>query len=327
MPEDYYKILGVTPVATADEIKKAWRKQVLAWHPDRNDDPLAVEQFRRITLAYEVLSDPVQRRDYDRNSIAFARKPDTFQHHYLEMRLNKSIVKVCEEVELSIVYSGEGRYLRKPDLSNFYITGRPYVTFSDVNHSGFLIRETEIRYVLSPRKPGNYFIRQASIKINGKEIFSNNLQLEAINNTCYYSGDEIADGKPFQLNLWYDAERYGSHRRFTINTKHTVFIPRSHRANVYHNIGRSLKIGFAVWGLILAIVIHKNWLLGLIAGSAYGALMTYVMYAFVRIKPCFYFSMKYDVVKQYLEQNYHPYPPSDKVPAARWAYFFKRLWV
>ena len=93
MPEDYYKILGVTPVATADEIKKAWRKQVLAWHPDRNDDPLAVEQFRRITLVYEVLSDPVQRRDYDRSSIAFARKPDTFQHHYLEMRLNRMAKK------------------------------------------------------------------------------------------------------------------------------------------------------------------------------------------------------------------------------------------
>jgi hypothetical protein len=327
LPEDYYKTLGVTPVATAEEIKKAWRKQVLIWHPDRNDDPLAVEQFRRITVAYEVLSDPVKRRDYDRNAIAYSHRPDQFQNHYLEMRLNKSIVKVCEEFELSLVYSGEGRYLRKPDMGNFYITGRPYVTFSEVNRSGFLVRETCIRYVLSARKPGNYFIRQASIKVNGKEILSNSLQVEAINNQCYFSGDPVADGIPCKLSLWYDADRYGSHRRFTINTRHTVFIPRSHRAEVYHGIGRGLKIIFTLWGLILAIIIHRNILLGIACGSAYGALMAYVMYAIARIKPYFYYSMQYRVVREYLEQDYHPYPPSDRLPGSRWIYFFRRLWI
>lgn len=326
MPDDYYRILGVTPVANADEIKKAWRRQVLIWHPDRNDDPLAVEQFRKITIAYEVLSDPVQRRDYDRNSVAFAQRPDTFQNHYLEMRLNKNIVKVCEEFELSIVYSGEGRYLRKPNLNDFYITGRPFVTFNDVNRQGFLVRETCIRYVLSPRKPGNYFIRQSSIKINGKEYFSNSLQLEVINNQCYYSGD-VADGKPYQINLWYDADRYGTHRRFTINTRHTVYIPRSQRANLYHNIGKGLKITFTLWGFVLAVIIQKSILLGILCGSLYGAVMAYVMYAIVKIKPCFYASFKYDVVQQYSEQNYHTYPPADRLPGSRWIYFIKRLWI
>lgn len=64
---DYYDILGITKGASADEIKKAYRKQALEWHPDRHkDDKEAAEKrFKEINEAYQVLSDPQKRSAYD----------------------------------------------------------------------------------------------------------------------------------------------------------------------------------------------------------------------------------------------------------------------
>ena len=65
---DYYKILGVTKEATDAEIKKAYRKLALKWHPDKNPNNRAEaeEKFKKINEAYSVLSDKDKRRQYDR---------------------------------------------------------------------------------------------------------------------------------------------------------------------------------------------------------------------------------------------------------------------
>lgn len=63
--KDYYKLLGVEKGATAEQIKKAYRKLALQYHPDRNKSPDAAEKFKEVTKAYEVLSDPKKRQAYD----------------------------------------------------------------------------------------------------------------------------------------------------------------------------------------------------------------------------------------------------------------------
>ncbi|GBD11058.1 Chaperone protein DnaJ [bacterium HR23] len=63
---DYYEVLGVPRDATEEEIRKAFRRLALEWHPDRNKDPQAAERFKEINEAYQVLSDPQQRALYDR---------------------------------------------------------------------------------------------------------------------------------------------------------------------------------------------------------------------------------------------------------------------
>jgi molecular chaperone DnaJ len=64
---DYYEVLGVSKNATADEIKKGYRKMALKYHPDKNPgDAAAEKKFKEISEAYEVLSDEQKRQMYDR---------------------------------------------------------------------------------------------------------------------------------------------------------------------------------------------------------------------------------------------------------------------
>lgn len=64
--EDLYEVLGVTKTATQSEIKSAYRKLAVKYHPDKNPgDKAAEEKFKQITAAYDVLSDETKRRQYD----------------------------------------------------------------------------------------------------------------------------------------------------------------------------------------------------------------------------------------------------------------------
>ncbi|MEN6463801.1 MAG: DnaJ C-terminal domain-containing protein [Syntrophaceae bacterium] len=77
MAEDYYKTLGLEKSASAEDIKKAYRKLALKHHPDRNpnDKKNAEEKFKKISEAYAVLSDPEKRQQYDNyGSEAFSQK-------------------------------------------------------------------------------------------------------------------------------------------------------------------------------------------------------------------------------------------------------------
>jgi molecular chaperone DnaJ len=63
---DYYEVLSVTRTASDDDIKKAYRRLALQFHPDRNQAPEAIERFKEATEAYQVLSDAEKRTAYDR---------------------------------------------------------------------------------------------------------------------------------------------------------------------------------------------------------------------------------------------------------------------
>ena len=67
---DYYEVLGVSREAGPEEIKKAYRKKAVQFHPDKNpDDPSAEKRFKEVSEAYQVLGDSTKRKEYDRGGV------------------------------------------------------------------------------------------------------------------------------------------------------------------------------------------------------------------------------------------------------------------
>lgn len=66
MGKDYYKTLGIPRGSTDEDVKKAYRKLALKYHPDKNKSPGAEEKFKEVAEAYEVLSDKKKREMYDK---------------------------------------------------------------------------------------------------------------------------------------------------------------------------------------------------------------------------------------------------------------------
>jgi curved DNA-binding protein CbpA len=65
--ENLYAVLGVAPNASDDDIKKVYRSLAMRYHPDRNDAPGAEARFKAVTKAYEILSNPVKRDEYNQS--------------------------------------------------------------------------------------------------------------------------------------------------------------------------------------------------------------------------------------------------------------------
>lgn len=123
--KDYYKILGVSDDASAEEIKKTYRKLAFQYHPDRN--PGNEEMMKEINEAYAVLSDPGKRREYDsyRESYGFFAR-DRFRQTYTDQDIfrNSDINQIFEELSRAFGFS------RPEDIfsrNNFY--GTQFRTF------------------------------------------------------------------------------------------------------------------------------------------------------------------------------------------------------
>lgn len=164
--KDYYAILKIEVSAEAEEIKTAFRKMALKYHPDRNKSADAVDQFNQIQKAYEVLSDPARRRIYDQ-------KLDLSQHTGIpvqdievdpflmsapiEMTLGKQHVKLGEPFTLSFRCPSLVEQFKLGGLQHFEIVREARNNISISNRW-----VTEVHYVIKALREGVYDIGPAT---------------------------------------------------------------------------------------------------------------------------------------------------------------------
>ncbi|MGM0682526.1 MAG: DnaJ C-terminal domain-containing protein [Thermodesulfobacteriota bacterium] len=123
--KDYYSILGVDKNASQDEIKKAYRKMALKYHPDKNkDDKNAEDMFKKANEAYAVLSDPEKRKQYDTYG------SEDFQQRYSQEDIfrGSDIGSILREFGINLGgMGGRGNF-----RTTFHTSGRGGSSFEDL---------------------------------------------------------------------------------------------------------------------------------------------------------------------------------------------------
>lgn len=98
--KDYYQVLEIGYTATAEEIKRAYRSLARRYHPDTSDQPDAVDRFREVQAAYEVLCDVTQRTAYDKRRREMGLVPDEVATLAWELTVNRQTLPCIKEEQV-----------------------------------------------------------------------------------------------------------------------------------------------------------------------------------------------------------------------------------
>lgn len=180
---DFYKILGLGDDASSAEIKAAFRRLALKYHPDRNPgDPEAIELFSAIHKAYDVLSDPVKRAEYDskRNQGVkiFHQTPlqTLVDRNRITITVDKRVIMLDETIRVVITIFEDHTKVTINGLHRFDIVQGPVISsfFPPGPHSP----EVEIVYILKPKDAGYIEIGPASYLSNRIRYLSESVYIK-----------------------------------------------------------------------------------------------------------------------------------------------------
>lgn len=136
---DYYEVLDVPRDASEREIKKAYKKLALKWHPDKNPSNVdeARAMFSKISEAYEVLSDPPKRRHFDRFGTVGQGESRPYQHPVFVFRDPTEIFQEFFGPFTPHDMFAHSHIPRESERSNFFDYFHTNVLSDDGSHSGY----------------------------------------------------------------------------------------------------------------------------------------------------------------------------------------------
>ncbi len=165
--KDYYKILGITRSATQDDIKKAYKKMAVVYHPDKNQgNKEAEEKFKEVLEAYNVLSDPDKRFKYDTLDSTFGTSFSTSKNAFENWDISDELKKASENISsfFNTIFDEKKEHPNTGTRENLEST----VTLSlEEVHTG-ANRQVEIAknvIITVPIKPG---VNNQRLKVKGK---------------------------------------------------------------------------------------------------------------------------------------------------------------
>ena len=202
MKEDYYNLLGVSKGASQEEIKKAYRKLAIKWHPDKNQgNSDAEEQFKKISEAFEVLSNPEKRQKYDQFGHEAFQQGGGFQNtggfHSDPFDMFNSFFGGGGGATFSDMFGGRSQQRKQSKGNDLKFDLK--VSMSDILHGN----EVEIKY--SKRKMckscgGTKHTNQSKVSIckacNGNGVVFKRMgvmQIQQVCPICSGSGEEITN--------------------------------------------------------------------------------------------------------------------------------------
>jgi len=309
--KDYYKILGLSPGATEKQIKSAYRKLALKYHPDRNDSPDAEKKFQEITTAYEYLLEYLEKPGERGTTVEERMASEVFQRERERMRQYAHARREQKRKE--------EEYFNRPEwhdpilLLKYIVRGFAIVfalaalalpvllaIYEDpVSLAGtlfFLIVGLFLSvYIFQQRKS---WFRLGKFKTTWKDLrgmikISPN---EASSDYCCYTSNTMANGKAYRIELLKTVDikvRSGgvlNHRAMYKNKVKNVVVPRSVRAQRFHRLSSVVKI-FSIMGCLLFLPVESllwRFMAGMFAGGAVS--VTLLRVAKVRSKVSYLFT-------------------------------------
>lgn len=300
--KDYHKILGVAPGASDGQIKKAYRRLAMKYHPDLNQDPGAREKFFEIDAAYDFLmehgSDVSARNTYDD---AMAREVFRREREKMHQQARARKAKKAREEEMfnrpewhdpillaKYIMHGFGLLFALAAVIGPVLL----VIFDDpASLAGtifFIIAGVVLLFYIYPRR--KTWFRLGKFKTGWKEMsaYVKMDREKPSKDRCCYDKGAMAGGKPYRLELTktLDSEirTYGvmNHQvKYRTRTKRVV-IPRSARAHFFHRMASLIKLGSLSGFMFFFPIDSMVW--RFIIGMLAGGLLSMIMLAFAGVR-------------------------------------------
>ena len=302
-PKDYHRVLGLTQGASRKQIKSAYRKLALKYHPDRNPSPSSKQKFQEITEAYQFLLEhpdygSAQATSYeDRVAAEVMRR----ERERMQQQARARREKIKKEKEyfnrpewhdpiLFLKYAGNGLVLLFA-LSAVILPVLLAIFSDPASLAGtfffILVGVVLLVYIYQHRKT---WFRLGKFKLTLKDILRS-FRIKAgapTKDKCCYCRSTMADGRPYRIELLKTIDikirSYGAlnHDAKYKNKNKRVVVPRSARAQYYHRLASVIKVMSMVLSMFLFPVDSLLW--RLLAGIAMGGLLSFLLLLLARVK-------------------------------------------